>query len=54
MIAQAAGSLLHVRFQVIERTGVLGVAGARQLRQVADQRPAVARMKRGSFSARPA
>ena len=42
MIAQAAGSLLHVRLQVIERARVLPVAGPRQLRQVAHQRPAVA------------
>ena len=43
IIAQAAGRLLDVRLQVVESVGVLGVALARQLRQVADQRIAVAR-----------
>src|SRR5271157_3168577 len=42
MIAQAAGSLLDVGLEVIERAGVLGVAGARQLREIADQRLAAA------------
>ena len=43
IVAQAAGRFLDVRFQVVDGVGVLGVAVARQLRQVADQRLAVAR-----------
>ena len=42
VIAQAAGRLLDVRLQVVERGGVLGVAVARQLREIAHQGVAVA------------